>query len=115
MKRRALIASLLVVCMTLSTATAWAFWTAVSVLGGNGAAAVTSVNQGATPTASVAGNAVTVSWAATTLTTGQAVTGYSIKRYSGSTAQTILTACTGTITSTSCVESNVPTGVWTIR
>jgi regulation of enolase protein 1 (concanavalin A-like superfamily) len=99
-------------CLTLSAATAWAFWTAGSVLGGYGAAAVSSVNQGATPTGSVAGNAVTVTWAPTTLTTGQAVSGYTVKRYSGSTAQTILTACTGTITSTSCVESNVPTGVW---
>ncbi len=113
MKRRALIAGLLVVCLTLSTATAWAFWTAGSVLGGYGAAAVSSVNQGATPTGSVAGNAVTVSWAPTTLITGIAVSGYTVKRYSGPTAQTILTACTGTITSTSCVEGNVPTGVWT--
>ena len=113
MKRRALIAVLLVVCLTLSTATAWAFWTAGSVLGGYGAAAVSSVSPGARPTGSVAGSAVTVAWSPTTLITGQAVSGYVVKRYSGSTAQTILTACTGTITSTSCVEGNVPTGVWT--
>ena len=114
MKRRTVtIAFLLAICLTLSAATAWAFWTAGSVLGGYGAAAVSSVSQGATPTGSVAGSAVTVAWAPTTLTTGQAVSGYVVKRYSGSTAQTILTACTGTITSTSCVESNVPTGVWT--
>ncbi len=113
MKRRVLTSSSLTVCLTISAATAWAFWTAGSVTGGSGAAAVTSVNQGATPTASAAGYAVTVAWAPTTLTTGQAVTGYTVKRYSGSTAQTILTACTGTITSTSCVESNVPTGIWT--
>jgi hypothetical protein len=110
---RRLLSILLTVCLITSAFTAWAYWTAGSAAGGNGAAAVTSVNQGATPTASAAGNAVTVAWAATTLTIGQPVTGYTVKRYSGSTAQTILTACTGTIAGTSCVESNVPTGVWT--
>ena len=113
---RRLLSILLTVCLIMSAVTAWAYWSAGSRTGGNGAAAVSSVNQGSTPTASVAGNAVTVAWIATTLTTGQAVTGYTVKRYSAdSTAQTILTACTGTITGTSCVENNVPTGVWTYK
>ena len=44
--------------------------------GGNGAAAASSVNQGATPTANAVGTTVTVSWTATTLASGQAVGGY---------------------------------------
>ncbi|MDQ3104609.1 MAG: hypothetical protein M3Q87_05220, partial [Actinomycetota bacterium] len=96
------------------TGVAWGFWTAGSVPGGNGASATASVGQGATPTASVTGNAVTVSWAASTLSSGQAVTGYRIKRYDAGTltAQTMLSACSGTITATSCTENNVPTGQW---
>ena len=54
------------------------------------------------------------SWAASTLATGQAVSGYLVKRYDAGTqaAQTILSACTGTIATTSCVESSVPNGSW---
>ena len=61
-----------------------------------------------------AGSTVTVTWAASTLTNGQAVDGYKIKRYSEAThaSQTILSACTGTVTALSCVESNVPSGDW---
>ena len=60
------------------------------------------------------GSTVTVSWTATTLANGQPVTGYLVKRYDATTsaAQTVLTACTGTIAATSCVESNVPNGSW---
>jgi hypothetical protein len=98
---------------TMASGVAWGYWTAGSGSGGNGASAAAGVNQGATPTATVAGHAVTVSWAATTLTNGQAVSGYTVKRYSGSTVQTLLTACTGTIAGTSCIENSVPLGTWT--
>ena len=103
------------VALTFVAATAWAYLSAGSVPGGNGAAAASSVNQGATPTASATGSTVTVSWAPTTLANGQAVSGYLVKRYDAGTqaAQTILSACTGTIAATSCVESNVPNGSWT--
>ncbi|MDQ1537722.1 MAG: hypothetical protein QOE58_2115, partial [Actinomycetota bacterium] len=97
----------------LLTAVSWAYWSASSVTGGNGASAATTVNQGATPTAVAAGTAVTVSWAATTLASGQAVSGYIIKRYDAITpfaVQTILSACTGTITATTCPENSVPIG-----
>ncbi|MEO8528198.1 MAG: LamG domain-containing protein, partial [Pseudolysinimonas sp.] len=93
---------------------AWAYWLAGSTAGSNGASAATSVNAGATPTASAASTTITVSWAASTLATGQAVNGYQIKRYDANTLalQTILTACTGTVASTSCIESAVPQGAW---
>ena len=111
---RRLTVLLLALSLSLAMATAWGYWTTSSVIGGNGAAASSSVNQGSTPTATAAGRAVTVSWAASTLTNGQPVTGYEIKRYTSGTLtlQTILTACTGTITTTSCVESRVPSGSW---
>jgi len=48
--------------LALMTGAAWAYWTAGSIPGGNGASAATSVNQGPTPTASATGAAVTVSW-----------------------------------------------------
>ena len=112
--KRHLGALAMAVAMTVLAGAAWAYWSADSVPGGNGAAAATSVNQGATPTASAVAQSVTVSWAATTLASGPAVSGYVIKRYDSVTlvAQTILGACTGTITATSCVENNVPPGVW---
>ena len=102
------------VAMTLVAGTAWAFWSADSAPGGNGAAAATSVNQGATPSGSVSGQSVTVSWAATTLSSGQPVTGYLIKRFDSVTLvqQTINGACAGVVTGTSCVEANVPVGSW---
>jgi hypothetical protein len=55
-----------------------------------------------------------VTWAASTLTGGQAVTEYQVKRYDATTlvAQTILSACTGTVAATTCIESAVPTGQW---
>jgi hypothetical protein len=73
-----------------------------------------SVNQGATPAATVAGNAATVSWAASTLSTGTPVTGYIVRRYdAGNLAlQTIGAACSGTLTATSCIESAIPAGSW---
>lgn len=105
---------LLVIGLSLTMATASGFWTVLSVVGGSGAAASSSVNQGSTPTATAAGRAVTVSWAASTLANGQAVTGYEVRRYTSGTLalQTIQTACTGTISGTSCVESRVPSGQW---
>jgi hypothetical protein len=111
---RRLLSILLAVCLIMSAVMAWAFWSAGSWTGGNGAAAVTSVNQGATPTASAVAQAVTVSWAASTLTTGQAVTGYQVKRYDANTLapQMILSSCTGTVAATTCVENSVSAGSW---
>jgi hypothetical protein len=98
----------------VSAGAAWAYWLATTTPGSNGAAAATSVNSGATPTASAVGPTVTVSWAASTLATGQAVSGYLVKRYDATTlvVQTILAGCSGTIAATSCVESSVPSGSW---
>ena len=107
-----LVALLLV--LDLRGGVAWAYWTAGSGPGGGGASAATTVNQGATPTASGTGSVVTVSWAASTLSNGNPVAGYIVKRYDVATLtpQTILSACTGTVTATTCTENGVPTGQW---
>jgi len=99
---------------TLVTGVAWGYWSAGSLPGGNGQAQAAVVGQGNTPTATITGDTVTIGWAASTLTNGQPVDGYRVKRYSAAThaPQTILSACTGTLTATSCVESNVPSGDW---
>jgi hypothetical protein len=111
---RRVLTSLLAATLATSAATAWAFWSAGSATGGYGAAAGSSVDQGATPTASAVAQAVTVSWAASMLSNGQAVTGYQVKRYDANTMapQTILASCDGTVAGTTCVESNVAAGSW---
>lgn len=113
---RAMLRCLLVVPLVVSlmAGVAWAFWTVTSVPGGNGASAATTVNQGSVPTASSSGRAVKLTWAASTLATGDAVGGYSVKRYDAATLapQSILSACTGTIATTTCIEDKVPAGQW---
>jgi len=103
----------LVALAALACATS-AFWTPAASSGPSAAAGAT-VAAGATPTGSVSpGRAVTVSWAASTLSDGQAVDGYLVRRYDAvsGTAASVGIGCTGTITATSCVEAAVPPGTW---
>ncbi len=102
------------VVFSLAGSGVWAYWSAGSGAGGNGVAAATTVGAGATPTAVSAGTTVNLSWAASTLASGGAVSGYVVKRYNATTlaVQTILSSCTGTIVTTSCTESSVPAGQW---
>lgn len=111
---RKVIAGVLACCLTIVGVAAWGFWSGDSATGGNGGATATSVAQGSTPTATLSGQSVTVSWTASALANGQPVSGYQIKRYDASTlaVQTILSACTGTVASTTCTENSVPTGSW---
>ena len=112
--KRHLATLVVAVALTMVAATAWAYWTAGSMPGGNGSAAASTVNQGARPTVTLAGRTVTVTWAATTLSNGQAVDGYQVTRYDAATlaTQTTLSACAATVTATSCTESPVPAGQW---
>jgi hypothetical protein len=112
--RRRLLVIPLVVVLIAGVGVVWAYWSATTTAGSNGAAGASTVNAGATPTAVVSGAHVTLSWAATTLTSGQAVSGYQIKRYNASNqSQSMLSACAGTITALTCTENTVPTGTWT--
>ena len=100
------------IALVLPMGVAFAHWSTGS--GGAGASAATSVDQGATPTTSVSGDAVTVDWESSTLANGEPVTGYLVQRYDDDTltAQPLLTSCAGRNTGTSCTEHDVPSGRW---
>ncbi|MFC5928270.1 tandem-95 repeat protein [Cryobacterium melibiosiphilum] len=97
----------------LASGAAWGYWTAGSLSGGNGLSSIASIDAPGTPRTLVSGHAVTVSWDGVKLNNGTAVTGYDVMRYSGSTKQTMTTACNVTVTATSCIEKYVPVGTWT--
>jgi hypothetical protein len=81
---------------------------------GSGAAKAKTLGAGNTPTLSINGRKVTVSWTASSFTTGGAVPGYVIRRYNATTGvgQGAANGCSGTITGLTCTENNVPTGSW---
>jgi hypothetical protein len=115
-RRPSLIILALAALFVAAGASAWAFWGDGSQPVGNGApATAASVNKGATPTASSAGTTLTISWAASTLSNGVAVSGYTVNRYDDATKtqQTSVTACTGA--ATTCTENSVPQGSWVYR
>ena len=91
---------------------ALAAWLAAGL--GTGAAQADSIPKASTPTASVSGRNVTVTWPAVKFINGTNVSGYTVARYAADgTAQTIKTNCTGTISGLSCTERAVPSGSWT--
>jgi hypothetical protein len=78
---------------------------------GNGYSKANALSSGATPTAGVSGRNVTVSWAASGGTVP--VAGYTVKRYdTGGLAQTVGSACSGTVSGLTCTEAAVPAGQW---
>ena len=95
-----------VVAMVIAgtAATAWAYWTTNAAAGSTGAATAATVNQGATPSVTLTsiGREVSLSWGASTLSNGTAVTGYLVKRYPvGGGVATIspIGTCSGTVAS----------------
>ena len=113
--RRARIVAWLVAVAILLPGPALAAWRIAA--SGSGRAMADALNTGPTPSVAATGRAVTVSWSATTLGGGAAVTGYRVNRYANgsTTPETILSTCAGTITGLSCVESLVPAGSWRYR
>jgi hypothetical protein len=116
MRRRRLpiLASLLA---AVTAGSAFAYWTATSSPGSNGAAAAATVNQGATPTAGVSsvGREVNVNWGGSTLSNGVAVSGYLVKRYpagGGPATVSPIGTCTGTVAGMACFEDDTPAGSW---
>jgi hypothetical protein len=92
-------------------AAATAAWTHSGT--GTPTAKAVSMPTGATPTASVSNRSVTVSWSASTMPGGGAVSGYLVKRYdTNGNAQTIGSGCSGTIAALTCTETSVPGGTW---
>lgn len=91
---------------------ALAAWSAAG--SGDASSKAFSMPTGDTPTVSVLGRNVSVSWAASTFANGDPVAGYLVRRYDASsgTPQTVLSDCAGTLAGLSCVEHAVPAGTW---
>jgi len=112
--RRASVAVVGALIVIATAGSASAYWTVTSLPGGSTAAAATTVDAGETPTVVAAGDSVAVSWAASTLADGQAVSGYTVIRYSATNVpQTVGGTCSGLVAGTSCTETGVPAGTWT--
>jgi hypothetical protein len=81
---------------------------------GTAATAAKLMPAGNVPSGSVAGNSVTLTWAASTFAGGAAVPGYVIRRFDSSTQveATVAAECAGTISATTCTENGVPNGTW---
>ena len=111
---RAFITVVAALVVTLGAGSAQAYWTPTSLPGGSTTAAATTVGAGARPTGVPTGGSVALSWAASTLGSGQAVSGYTVIRYSaGNVPQTVGGTCSGLVAATTCTETGVPTGTWT--
>jgi hypothetical protein len=105
------------VCLALPlgltlTSSAEAAWSS----SGSGTAASLSYTMpsGGQPTASVSRTSVTLSWPAALFPDDRGVAGYEIARFNagnGSEA-TVGASCSGTVTTTTCTELNVPAGTW---
>jgi hypothetical protein len=111
MKRAGVVLALVAVIVFALVSTATAAWQAGSAVNSKGSAKTMTVPQGATPTAVVAGDAVTVTW---TATTSPPATGYTVKVYDASShiARPIGAGCSGIVTASPCTETGVPGGTW---
>ncbi|WP_284989810.1 hypothetical protein [Arthrobacter sp. efr-133-TYG-120] len=114
LRRRATWTLLAVLFISWGGPAANAFWQSLSS-SNFGAAQADSMPQGGTPSASLNGTSVTVSWAAVSTPAGHAVTGYTVARYTSASGGTAVAAgggCAGTVTTLSCIEQGVPGGSW---
>jgi hypothetical protein len=91
---------------------AWAVWSASA--SGSGASAAAVMPTGATPSGSVGGTSVLVTWSAVALSNGTAVAGYVVNRYDATTdtKEVVGPGCSGVVATTSCTETSVPAGSW---
>ena len=105
-------AALLVVCALAITGGAGASW-AVGA-SGTGATQAKTMLGGNVPTGSASGSSVTLSWAASLFADGSTIPSYVIRRFNSVTSAeaTVLSACSGIVTGTSCTENGVPLGSW---
>jgi hypothetical protein len=81
---------------------------------GVSSAVAVSMPSGGSTSASASGHDVTIAWTEVTFLGGGPVGGYEVLRYDaiGGGAQSVGAGCGGTLTSLTCVESNVPNGSW---
>lgn len=90
----------------------WAEWLADAA--GSATVDADTLPAGDVPFAVAAGRNVTVTWDQALLASGDPVQGYHLVRYpsTSATPASMTTTCTGLITALSCVETNVPPGIW---
>ena len=114
MKRRRLVGTIATVAVIVIGVPTVALAAWVASGGGNGFSKAVSMPTGNKPTFSQNGRNVTVSWAVSNVVGATPVSGYSINRYDAGTnaAQTIGSACSGTISALTCTEAAVPAGTW---
>jgi chitinase len=112
--RRWVVSGLVVGFVLGATPVAMSLWSAPGA--GESVATSGSVNAGNPPSSTVNAGTVTLTWAASTLSTGEPVGGYLVKRYdsAGTTEQTIASgSCASQVSGTTCDETSVPSGTWT--
>lgn len=84
--------------------------------GGQGSASTLTdvMPPGNQPSASVSGTSVTLRWMTAVFPGNRSVTGYAISRYNAITGAraTVGAGCSGSVTTTTCTELNVPSGSW---
>ena len=106
------IAAIAVVTSAIGSGSAFAAWSATGQ--GGAAAASTSMPAGNAPAVSASGSSVSLRWAAASFPNGTPVQGYIVNRYDANgSPQTVGAGCSGTVTTTTCTETNVPAGQWT--
>jgi hypothetical protein len=103
--------ALLALWLAASVPAANAGWGVQST--GSGSAKARTMSGGHSPTASLTGNDVTLTWTASTFPEGGSIPTYIVKRYNLLGApQSVLANCAGTVTGTTCTENDVPIGTW---
>jgi hypothetical protein len=90
------LALVLGLALVLIAPIAFAAW--LSSGSGAAVATATSVNQGHAPVATRGSGTVTLTWTASTLASGSAVGGYTVRRHDGSTTSTVCSVTTPTLT-----------------
>jgi hypothetical protein len=81
---------------------------------GTGATKAKTMLGGNVPSGSAAGSSVTLTWTASLFADGSTIPSYVIRRFNSLTTAeaTVLSACSGTVTGTTCTENGVPLGSW---
>ena len=112
MRRLAVAAAVLALTAGIGSV-AWAAWSASP--SGQAEAVALTMPAGGTPRAVDSGSSVQLAWPASTFASGASVEGYLVTRYDTATQtpHTPGAGCSGTVTTTSCTETSVPSGSWT--
>jgi hypothetical protein len=101
-----------VAAMLAITSGAGASW----AVGASGTAATKAKTMlgGNVPNGSASGSSVTLTWTASLFADGSTIPSYAIRRFNALTSAeaTVLSACSGIVTGTTCTENGVALGSW---